>query len=152
MAASAPAELIESDFIVLKEDYSRYHLHDGTVLKVKIAVKKILRTPIMTAQGYPGNLGMDAVNIVSALVQAANKRPPTKEPWDAARDVGTEIKFEPLEEKWQEYMTTDGFKVLVKPVVVKVFKYDKYNSFGEPIYSATIQAITNIEKIVATAP
>jgi len=66
--------------------------------------------------------------------------------------VGTEVKFDPIEEKWQEYMTTDGFRVLVKPVVVKVIRYDKYNSFGEPIYSAVIQSITNIEKVAATGP
>ncbi len=48
------------------------------------------------------------------------------------------------------YMTTEGFRVLVKPVVTKVFRYNKYNSYGEPIYSAVIQAITNIEKLGAT--
>jgi predicted RNA-binding protein with PUA domain len=64
---------------------------------------------------------------------------------------GDEVKFEPQEEKWQEYMTTEGFKILVKPIVVKVIKYDKYNNYGEPIYSAIIQAITNIEKLASTA-
>jgi len=57
-----------------------------------------------------------------------------------------------MEEKWQEYTTTDGFRLLVKPVLVKVFRYDKYNSLGEPIYSAVIQSITNIEKVAATGP
>jgi hypothetical protein len=152
MTAPLPMEFIESDFVVLKEDYSRYHLHDGTILKVKIVVRKILRTPILTAQGYPTNIGMDTVNVVSAIVPAALKRPPSKEPWDPARDVGTEVEFDPIEEKWQEYMTTDGFRVLVKPVVVKVIRYDKYNSLGEPIYSAIIQSITNIEKVAATGP
>lgn len=43
------------------------------------------------------------------------------------------------------------FKILIKPVVVKVLKYDKRNNYGEPIYAATIQAITNIEKFTSTA-
>ena len=144
-------ELIETDFVVLKEDFSRYLIHDGTILRVKIVVKKILRSPDLTPEGYPKVLSFDSVNVVSALVPPGLKRPSSKEPWNPVKDVGKEVKFEPQEEKWQEYMTSDGFRILVKPVVVKVLKYDKYNNFGEPIYAANIQAITNIERMVSTA-
>lgn len=34
--------MIECDFTVTSEDYSRYLLQDGTTLKVKIVVKKYL--------------------------------------------------------------------------------------------------------------
>jgi len=142
---------IEMDFTVMEEDYSRYLVQDGTILKVKIVVKKIFRSPILTAQGYPAEIGIDSTNAVAAIVPPHLKKEPSKEPWNPARDIGHEMKFEPQEEKWQVYMTTDGFKVLVKPVVTKVIKYDKYNVFGEPIYSANIQAIVNIEKLVSTA-
>jgi len=146
-----PSEAVEADFAVIREDFSRYLVHDGTILKVKIVVKKILKSPLMTAQGYPAGIGFDSVNIVSAMVPPGLHRPPSKEPWDPVRDVGEEMKFESQEEKVQEYMTSDGFRILVKPVVTKVFRYDKYNDLGEPIYSATVQAITNIEKLATTA-
>jgi hypothetical protein len=143
--------MIEMDFVVLKEDFSRYLIHDGSILKVKIVVKKILRSAELTAQGYPARISIDSINAVAAIVPQSLKREPSKEPWDPTRDKGDEVKFEPQEEKWQEYMTTEGFKILVKPIVVKVIKYDKYNNYGEPIYSAIIQAITNIEKLASTA-
>ncbi|MBC7113039.1 MAG: hypothetical protein H5T34_03325 [Candidatus Methanomethyliales bacterium] len=143
--------MIECDFIVLSEDYSRYLLQDGTILKVKIVVKKIFRSAEITPEGYPTGLSFDSVNAVVAVVPLALKGPPSKEPWDPRRDVGKEIKFEPQEEKVQEYVTNDGFKIMVKPVVVKVLKYDKRNIYGEPIYAATVQAITNVERFTSTA-
>ncbi|NWG09147.1 MAG: hypothetical protein HXX80_02345 [Nitrososphaerales archaeon] len=143
--------MIEMDFAVIKEDFSRYLIHDGAILKVKIVVKKILRTAELTAQGYPAGTSIDSVNAVAAIVPQALKREPSKEPWDPRRDVGEEVKFEPQEEKWQEYMTTEGYRILIKPVLTKVFRYNKYNDYGEPIYSAVIQSITNIEKLGTTA-
>ncbi len=38
------SSMIEMDFVVLTENYSRYLVEDGTILKVKIVVKKILRS------------------------------------------------------------------------------------------------------------
>ncbi len=143
--------MIEMDFVVMKEDYSRYLLSDGTILKVKIVVKKVFRTADLTPQGYPNSVSIDSFNAVVAMVQQSQKRKPSKERWDPTRDKGEEIKFEPQEEKWQEYMTADGFRILVKPVMTKVIKYSKYNDFSEPVYSATIQAITNMEKLSSTA-
>ncbi|MEM2875956.1 MAG: hypothetical protein QXL67_03260, partial [Candidatus Bathyarchaeia archaeon] len=133
------ANMIECDFTVVSEDYSRYLLRDGTTLKVKVVVKKIFRPADMTPEGYPIGLSFDSINAVAAIVHPSQKGPPSREPWDPRRDVGTEIRFEPTEEKWQEYVTHDGFKILIKPVVVKVLKYDKRNSYGEPIYATTVQ-------------
>ncbi|MEM3666858.1 MAG: hypothetical protein QW222_07250 [Candidatus Bathyarchaeia archaeon] len=147
----ARTSMIECDFTVVSEDYSRYLLQDGTILKVKIVVKKIFRSAEITPEGFPAGLSFDSVNAVAAIVPPTMKGQSSKEPWDPRRDVGKEIKFEPQEEKWQEYITNDGFKILVKPVVVKVLKYDKRNIYGEPIYAATVQAITNVEKFTSTA-
>lgn len=145
-----PLRYIEMDFVVMKEDYSRYLVKDGTILKVKIVVRKILKSAELTAEGYPASISIDSINVVTAIVPPGLKREPSREPWDPRRDVGEELKFEPTEEKWQEYMTNEGFRILVKPVVTKVLRYNKYNNFGEPIYSAVIQAITNIEKLGST--
>jgi hypothetical protein len=150
MAVPAPS-MVEMDFAVMAEDYSRYLLQDGTTLKVKIVVRKIFRTAEITPQGYPASLSIDSVNAVAAIVPPSLKGAPSKERFDPTKDVGEEIKFDPIEEKWQTYMTPEGYKILVKPVLTKVIKYKKYNQYGEPIYSAVIQAITNIEKITSTA-
>lgn len=145
-----PENMGYMDFEVLDENYSRYIVADGSTLKVKIVVKKILRTAAVNPQGYPMAISLDSINAVTAIVPPNLKRKPSKERWNPAKDIGKEMKFEIQEEKWQSYMTTEGYKVTVKPVVVKIIKYEKYNLFGEPIYAATIQAITNIEKLSAT--
>lgn len=146
----AGTSMIECDFTVISEDYSRYLLQDETILKLKIVVKKIFRSAEMTPEGIPIGLNFDSVNVVAAIVPPSLKGLPSKEVWDPRRDVGKEIKFETQEEKLQEYLTHDGFKIMVKPVVVKVLKYDKRNIYGEPIYAAHVQAIINVEKFIST--
>lgn len=134
----------EVDFIVLKEDWSRYLLNDGTELRVRIVVRKILEAG-MSEFGYP-NFGLESMNAISAMCPDKLKRPPSTS-FDPKTDPKTEIKFTVNEERWQEYQTTTGYKVLVKPVLVKVFKYEKYNNLGEPVYYATVQSIVNAERL-----
>jgi len=150
--AATPRESIEMDFSVIDEDYSRYQLGDGTLLKVKVVVKKIFRSPQTTPQGYPTGVGIDSENAVAAIVPDRLKREPSKERMDYTKDVGEEVKFAAEEERWQSYIVRDGFKILVKPIVTKVIRYQKYNDYGEPIYSANIQSIINIEKAAKSAP
>lgn len=145
------ADLQETDFIVLSEDFSRYLLsNDGTRMKAKIVLKKVFFSPLKTQEGYPHQTAFDSQNVVVAMVPQELKRPPSQS-FDANRDPRSEMKFEEQEIKWQEYMTSTGFKIRIKPVVVKVFKYtDKYNEYGEPIYYVSMQSITSIDKIETT--
>jgi hypothetical protein len=140
----------EVDFSVAKEDWSRYQVGDGTLIRVRIVVRKITRSIELGPQGYP-DFQLESMNAVSGIVPDHLKRAPSTEPWDPKRDLGEEMKFEPLEERWQEYHTTDGFKVLVKPVVMKVWRYLKYNPFGEPIYNLNIQSLVNVERLPSPA-
>jgi hypothetical protein len=144
-------EMQEVDFLVLNEDYSRFLLHDGTILKAKIVLRKIFFTPLKTPEGYPINTAFDSINIAVSLVPQSLKRSPSSEPYNPQQDKGTEIKFEEQEPKLQEYMTTNGFKISIKPVLTKVFRYDKYTQLGEPLYNVVLQSITNIEKLDTTA-
>jgi hypothetical protein len=93
----------------------------------------------------------DTVNVVVALVPHNVKRPPSKEPYNPQTDKGTEIKFEEQEIKTQQYMTTNGFRVSLKPVLTKVFRYEKYTPLGEPMYYVVLQMISIIDKIDTTA-
>ena len=74
-------------------------------------------------------------NVISAIVPDRLKRMPSTEPFHPETDIAEELTFEEMEVKQQEYLTPDGFKVTIKPVLQKVFRYDKYNQFGEPLYS-----------------
>lgn len=145
------AAMYDADFVVLNEDYSRYLLRDGTLLRLKIVVRRIFFNPNKTPEGYPAAFGLDTANIIAAIVPLSLKRSPSGAPFDPMRDKGEELKFDEQDVKTQEYMTSDGFKVTVKPVLTKVLKYSKYNELGEPIYNAVIQSITNVERITSTA-
>ena len=140
-------EFKDVDFHVEKEDYKRYNLKDGTLLKAKVVVRKILAHPQKTPQGYPLSIGLDSVNAISAIVRASELRDPSNEPVNPQKDIGDEIGFEEIgDTPLQRYMTDDGYTVTVKPIVTKVLKFKKWNIFGEPVYQAIIQAITNVEK------
>jgi len=95
--------------------------------------------------GYP-NFGTESFNAVTAIVPDALKRQPSLD-FNPQVDIPEEIQFTPQEEQWQEYHTEDGFKVFVKPVLTKVFRYNKYNNLGEPIYNTIIQSIINAGKV-----
>lgn len=139
----------EADFIVRDEDYSRYLLNDGTILKAKIVLRKILFSGVKTPEGYPAQTNFDTINAVAAIVPPANKRPPSAEPFNP-KQKGEEISFQEQEVKTQEYMTSDGFRITIRPVLSKVFKYSQVNMYGEPTYQVVLQNITNIDKIEST--
>lgn len=143
-------EAKEVDFCVIKEDYSRFVLADETILKAKIVIRKIFFTPINTPEGYPVNSGFDALNVVTAKVPESLKRPPSKEPLNPQLEKGEEIECIKEEVRIQEYITDNGFRITVKPVLTKAFRYDKYNMFNEPIYNVTLQQITSIHKMEST--
>lgn len=141
----------EVDFVVLSEDYSRYLVHDGTLLKVKIVVRKIFCSPQKTPEGYPQQVTFDSMNAVAAIVPPGLKGPPSNEPFNPQKEKAEEPKFEEQEIKSSEYMTTNGYKISIKPVVWKVFKYNQRNAYGEPVYTVSVQSITNMDKIETTA-
>lgn len=150
MSAGTPS-MREIDFRVAKEEYTRYLLEDRTLLKVKTPVAKMLESDEVDSTGYP-IIAVSTVNIVCAIVPEHLKKQPAVTRIDPSVDRPAEIDFSTPEEVWQEYHTKDGFRVLLRPVVTKVHKYEKYNEFGEPIYSVgNIQQIIDIKRIKPSA-
>ena len=135
------------DFVVLNEDYSRFRVEDGTTIKAKVVVRKIITSIVKSPEGLPKNFGIESLDAVSAMIPPKSRKTPSKTPWDPNTDKGKDMDFEDEDVKTQSYMTDNGFKVTVKPVVTKILRYSKYNNFGEPIYKVSVQAITNIKKI-----
>jgi hypothetical protein len=143
-------DLKEVDFCVIKEDYSRFVLDDETVIKAKIVVRKIFVSPINTPEGYPTQTAFDATNVVVARVPMSLRRTPSKEPLNLQVDKGEEIRHLKEDIHEQEYITDNHFRITVRPVLTKVFRYDKYDIFGDPVYNVSLQQITNIEKMQTT--
>ena len=147
--------LNEVDFEVVEEDFTRYRLTDGTLLKIKICVLKILESVARGTGGYPA-FGLCTSNVLNTLVPEHLKAQPSTLELALTDKYGPavlerlkaqpavppsvegrveEIGFFLQKETWQEYKTDDGFLVRVRPIVTKVFKHDKYNVLKEPVYS-----------------
>lgn len=136
----------EIDFKVVKEDFTRYQLEDGTLLKIKLCVHKILESEDRGTGGYPAFVLL-TTNIFTALVPERLRARPHG---PVGVDNPVEISFKVEEETWQEYKTLDGFLVRARPVVTKIFKHDQHNSFHEPVYSA--QNVQMIQDVLHDSP
>jgi hypothetical protein len=141
------AELKEVDFSVIKEDYSRFVLDDGTLIKAKIVIRKIFTSIQNTPEGYPIQTGFDFIHIAVAKVTENLKRDPTPQPVISQNEVGEEIRSIKEEILEQQYDTENGFRITIKPVLTKAFRYNKYDMFGDPMYSVSLQQIINIDKL-----
>jgi len=140
-------EKTEVDFDVVSENWTRYKLSDGTILRVKVILPKIYMRS-MSDIGFP-NFEGGGSNLLSAIVPAELKGASSQEkltPEDIK--AGEELGFSRLlEETWQEYkILGQPWIVMIRPVVVKVIRTKKYNEFGEPVYWASIQHILNVKK------
>lgn len=139
----------EVDFKVTREDYCRYQLEDGTLLKVKMCVLKIGESLSRGPGGYP-KFGFQINNVVTTLVPDRLRSAPSTRVVDLNTEPAKEIGFTVQENEWQEYELVDGFLVRIKPVVTKIFKYDAHNGFGEPIYS--VPNIQHIQDVIRVGP
>jgi hypothetical protein len=141
------AELTEVDFSVIKEDYSRFILDDGTIIKAKIVVRKIFTSIQISPEGYPMQTAFDVIHIAVAKVPEKLKKEPSPQPVISQNEIGEEIGSIKEEIIEQQYDTENGFRITIKPILTKVFRYDKYDMFGDPMYNVSLQQITNIDKM-----
>jgi hypothetical protein len=143
----ASEELREVDFSIIKEDYSRFILDDGTKIKAKIVVRKIFISTQSTAEGYPIQTGFDIMHIAVATVPRDLRREPSPQPVNLQNEVGEEIHSVKEEILEQQYDTENGFRITIKPILTKAFRYNKYDMYGDPMYNVSLQQITNIDKL-----
>lgn len=136
----------EVDFEIIKDNWSRYQLRDGTLLRIRKPVIKILKTKIPDQFGRYNYL-TPTMNIYDVIVPPNMKNIPSiPNQQVTAQDVLSEVDFDTINEDWSEYLLRNGTKIKVKPVVVKVTKTSKYNNFGDPIYLVDAQVIVRAEE------
>jgi len=141
----ATEEEIDLDFQVSEEDWSKYKVEDNTVISFRINVAKIFRSKKTGETGYP-IFGIAAKNLVSAIVPEELKGEPSGEPLKLPEDLDKELDFEPIDVKWQKYLTKE-YVITLKPNVLKIFRTKKYNDRREPIYYISSgQPIFNVKK------
>lgn len=123
----------EVDFSIVKLQLNKYELDDGSILRVCDLPNKIYRIKPKTPQGIPEYLILWKPN-TSALIRPEQRGPPSNSPFDPNIDPKSPIDFELLREPFNFYELSDGTRLKVRLVLERVFKAEKRNPWGEPIY------------------
>jgi hypothetical protein len=124
------------DVVSGQEDWSIYRLMDGTIFKIRLAFVKALRYDNLDSSGNPNY--MFHTQTILGAVPAKNSwgkpSPPYTQEDLQLSIVHKDLRFEALQEPWNQYLLSDGTKVHIQTTLTTASKTDKYDSKGEPIY------------------
>jgi hypothetical protein len=129
------------DVASAKEDWSRYKLEDGTIVKIRFILVKTIRQAHLDQFGNP-LYDLNSENVVGMLPSKSSlgkPSPPFSQTDLPSSIVENDMKFETIQEPWNEYHLTDGTVLRVKLALVTIAKTNKYNDHGEPIYLVNAQ-------------
>ena len=120
------------DFIVRREDWSRYDLKDGAILKVKIILTRIHKKEKQVSTDI----------LITQVVLTNESGTPDSTPYTQEQlrtFIQREIGFTTTSQDWNEYVADDGTRIKIQPMVSRIDKTSKFNNKGEPIYLTNIQ-------------
>jgi hypothetical protein len=128
------------DFHVIQEDWNEYELQDGTRVKGKLVVTKILRRQTTPLNQFE----ITGVPVFVVTTDPSRRRVPTPLTSEEVQVLNTpgpnDIKV-PVEtatsaERWNQYRITQTDEVLrVKLILIDMFRVrDRYDEMGEPMY------------------
>lgn len=132
--------MIESryaDFKTIKEVWNEYKLEDGTTIKLRFILIKLLKQPsgfainstiIVGTFSSPDLIGTPSQDILSPqnLEQSIEKK---------------DLQFETVKEEWNVYELKDRSHLSIKPILVSIARTNKHDQNGEPIYAVQPQQI-----------
>jgi len=137
------------DFKIINENWSYFKLKDGTIIRGRVVVRKIVKRGV-DKLGYP-LYDINYTNVFSAKVPEDLLREPGREPITLTKeDIECEFNYpnevEVVKENIQRYETEDGYIIEIKLVPLKVLRLKKANRFGEPIYVIHSQVLVNVRR------
>ena len=126
------------DFTVSREDWCRYDLSDGSILKVKLIATKIRKKN--------STYNVDVQNIIVVLSNERDQ-PDSKaySPLELQQSITHDLRYTIIIQDWNEYVVDDGANIKVQPIVTKVAKTSKFDLHGDPIYLVNVQGNVVIE-------
>ena len=132
-------------FEPISEQWGVYALKDGSYLKIRMNVLKIVRQVDDVGNIGFGINGNPTIGLISSknLRGVALSRPPTPQEIMAAI-VEDDVEFSPIEEKWSTYRLQDGFVISLKLIPIKVSRTSLYDQNGEPIYNINHQLLVKV--------
>jgi hypothetical protein len=133
-------------FETIKEDWSIYRLKDGSTIKVRYILIKVLKHAQLDVYGKPVydlNYGTIAGVILNKNL-LGSPSPPSPPDVLAKSIVENDIEFETAAEPWNEYRV-EGKRLRVKLVLTKVSRTSIFDQRGEPAYLMNTQPIVTGE-------
>ena len=134
----------ELDFEILMEAWNVYKLSDGTILRARPIVFKVLRSRQMTVDMRP-LIGFAATTVLSAKVPENLMKTDAMEKEPAAIEKTIRLEFETVKEVWNEFKVEDGITLRVKLVPSRIVRLSRYNAFGEPTYIVTSLNVADVQ-------
>lgn len=119
-----------------EEKWNYYELADGTTLKVKIVLIRVINEG-----DSHGNIGYD---LQSAHVMGV--KPPAELIGREQIDKFEDIEFNPTNDVWNKYKLKNGFTLMLKPALTQVNRTGERDPRGIPIYSIQAQPLIKIKK------
>jgi len=130
-------------FDTIKEDWNEYEIEDGTILRIKFVMVKIVRKKI-SGQSNSYNYGFNSSNVIGVNSPKIHEPGERKYYSQELNDyiTNTDMECKPLKEVWNEYLIKkDKTKIQVKIVVTGIKKASKFDEFGDPYYFVNTQPV-----------
>lgn len=146
------------DFEQLREQWSKYEISDGAVLKVKIVLLKVFRKaqPVIgsTSATASSTYGVDlqTITVITTNERGQQDTKPRLPQEVAAHIVKDNLRFRTVEQDWNEYLTSNNIRILVQPMVMRVGKSSFFDGRGEPLYHVEIQGTVQIQPPKTSPP
>lgn len=133
--------IADLDFEIYREPWNKYSLKDGSSIKARIILHKVLLKETLRPDGTveKKGYGVEAqtlnvpYNVPDTLKGAPSDQTRTPAELEAAI-VQDDIPYDTIAQEWNEYIVEDGTKIKLQLTMVKVARTSFFDKYGNPIY------------------
>ncbi|OKY77289.1 MAG: hypothetical protein BTN85_1937 [Candidatus Methanohalarchaeum thermophilum] len=143
-------DFLTPDFEVNEEFWNEYILEDGTKLKHKIILCKVLIPGIKEEGDLVVGTGTKRATTVFAPEEMKGEPRNSPIPPDEVEEniVDDDVGIKEKNEKWNSYKLkgelVEGIEINVKPAIAQILKTDLIDPVGEPVYKVNSETLTKI--------
>ncbi len=126
-----------TDFEAISEPWNIYSLKDGSVLKFRLILVKLIPVSDGGIKGYAVNAG----NAAGVFVPKKLKASPSKSLMIELKVAEKDIPYEIIREDWNSYKLEDGTILKIKPAISSVNRTKTIDPYGDPVYVINHQVL-----------
>ncbi len=135
LVSSAQTDPAYLEFAILAEPWSRFRLADGTVLRLRFILLKILRNPGETSAGLrSAAVSSQVLVVVEPTAEHRGPPAPVPSPEVIAKHIDTDVAFESLEVSPSIYRFERDRTLVVTTSLIRVRRTTLFGPDGDGIY------------------